>query len=237
MPLEYTPSGDTMQLNIEKHNFCQLEGISNIKNHLEKMKEVSIQDSKATGVLEMNISYLDVEGMECFKSMDFPFDLDLDRLKILDVVVGRVDVYLVEGQGLDINYELIINYLPVEEAEEIKVIEEKDIEVLNEPNDAPKEEEKEENLAHIKEDMKEFYEDKLASNLNREDKVITTKVHESVDSFLDFFDSKSSYYKLKCLYVEREEDLEAIAKEYNVGLEQLLAGYDRQSHKVIFSIG
>ena len=181
----------------------------------------------------MNLSYLDIEGMECFKSMDFPFDLDLDMLKILDVVVGRVEVYQVEGQGLDINYELVINFLPVEEAEEIKVIEEKDIEVEEEPV----KEVKGEKLEQIKEDMKEYYEDKLADNLTREDKVITTKAHESVESFLDFFESKSSYYKLKCLYVEKEEDLEAVAKEYNVKFEQLLAGYDRQSHKVIFSIG
>ena len=222
-----------MQFNIEKHNFCQLEGISNIKNHLEKIKGLTIKDSKATGILEMNLSYLDIEGMECFKSMDFPFDLDLDMLKILDVVVGRVEVYQVEGQGLDINYELVINFLPVEEAEEIKVIEEKDIEVEEEPV----KEVKEEKLEQIKEDMKEYYEDKLADNLTREDKVITTKAHESVESFLDFFESKSSYYKLKCLYVEKEEDLEAVAKEYNVKLEQLFAGYDRQSHKVIFSIG
>ena len=212
-----------MQFNIEKHNFCQLEGISNIKNHLEKIKGLTIKDSKATGILEMNLSYLDIEGMECFKSMDFPFDLDLDMLKILDVVVGRVEVYQVEGQGLDINYELVINFLPVEEAEEIKVIEEKDIEVEEEPV----KEVKGEKLEQIKEDMKEYYEDKLADNLTR----------ESVESFLDFFESKSSYYKLKCLYVEKEEDLEAVAKEYNVKFEQLLAGYDRQSHKVIFSIG
>ena len=110
-----------MQFNIEKHNFCQLEGISNIKNHLEKIKGLTIKDSKATGILEMNLSYLDIEGMECFKSMDFPFDLDLDMLKILDVVVGRVEVYQVEGQGLDINYELVINFLPVEEAEEMGI--------------------------------------------------------------------------------------------------------------------
>ena len=222
-----------MQFNIEKHNFFFFFFIYNIKNHLEKIKGLTIKDSKATGILEMNLSYLDIEGMECFKSMDFPFDLDLDMLKILDVVVGRVEVYQVEGQGLDINYELVINFLPVEEAEEIKVIEEKDIEVEEEPV----KEVKEEKLEQIKEDMKEYYEDKLADNLTREDKVITTKAHESVESFLDFFESKSSYYKLKCLYVEKEEDLEAVAKEYNVKLEQLLAGYDRQSHKVIFSIG
>lgn len=221
-----------MQLNIEKNNFCQLEGISNIKNHLEKLGDVTLQGSKATGNVEMSISYNDYEGLECFKSLEFPFELDLDSLKILEVLIGHVSVYLVEGQGLDITYELVINYLPVEQAEEIKVIEEKDIEVIEEPQII-----EEQNLEKIKENMKEYYEDKLATNLNRGDKVISTKTHESVESFLNFFDSNQGYYKVKCLYVETEAELETIAKEYHVKLEKLLAGYDRQSHKVIFSIG
>lgn len=224
-----------MQLNIEKNNFCQLEGISNIKNHLEKLNNVVINDTKATGKVEINVSYNDVEGLECFKSLEFPFELDLDSLKILEVLIGRVNVYLVEGQGLDITYELVINYVPLESAvEEIKVIEEKDINVVPEAKEEVVE--SKEALEQIKEDMKEYYEEKLSNNLNREDKVITTKTHETVDSFLNFFDSKQSFYKLKCLYVESEQELESIAKEYNVKLEVLLAGYDRQSHKVLFSI-
>lgn len=223
-----------MQLNIEKNNFCKLEGISNIKNHLEKLNNVVVNESKATGNVEINVSYNDYEGLECFKSLDFPFELDLDSLKILEVLIGHVNVYLVEGQGLDINYELVVNYLPLEQAEEIKVIEEKDVEILQEPK--PVEQAPQENLEQLKEDMMEYYEDKLASNLSRGDKVIATKTHESVDSFLNFFDSKQGYYKLKCLYVETEQELETIAKEYNVKLEVLLAGYDRQSHKVLFRI-
>ena len=225
--------GDIMQLNIEKNNFCQLEGISNIKNHLEKLSNVVVNDSKATGNVEINVSYNDFEGLECFKSLDFPFELDLESLKILEVLIGHVNVYLVEGQGLDINYELVINYLPLEQVEEIKVIGEEDIQLPVEEKTVL--EKPQESLEKIKEDMMEYYEDKLASNLNRGDKVIATKTHESVESFLNFFDSKQSYYKLKCLYVETEQELETIAKEYNVKLEVLLAGYDRQSHKVIFS--
>ncbi len=225
--------GDIMQLNIEKNNFCQLEGISNIKNHLEKLSNVVVNDSKATGNVEINVSYNDFEGLECFKSLDFPFELDLESLKILEVLIGHVNVYLVEGQGLDINYELVVNYLPLEQVEEIKVIGEEDIQLPVEEKTVL--EKPQESLEKIKEDMMEYYEDKLASNLNRGDKVIATKTHESVESFLNFFDTKQSYYKLKCLYVETEQELETIAKEYNVKLEVLLAGYDRQSHKVIFS--
>ncbi len=223
-----------MQLNIEKHNFCKLDGIANIKNHLEKLSNVKIEESKAAGEVEINISYNDFEGMECFKALSFSFDLDLAELKILELNIGTVNVYVVEGQGLDISYELVVNYLTKEpdQAVEIKVIEEPEISLQ------PEEEEgKEDELKQFKEEMKEYYEDKLATNLQRNDQVVVTKTHETVDSFLNFFEAKQGFYKLKCLTVAHEQELEAIAKEYNVKLDVLLAGYDRQTHKVIFSIG
>lgn len=235
-------SGDNMQLNIEKHNFCKLEGIANIKNHLEKLSNVKIEESKAAGDVEINISYNDFEGMECFKALSFSFDLDLAELKILELNIGMVNVYVVEGQGLDISYELVVNYLTKEpeQAVEIKVIEEPEIvQKFEKPKELESSQEKipEDKLEQFKEEMKEYYEDKLASNLQRNDQVIVTKTHETVESFLNFFEGKQGFYKLKCLYVEHEQELEAIAKEYNVKLDILLAGYDRQTHKVIFSIG
>ncbi len=153
-----------------------------------------------------------------------------------------VNVYVVEGQGLDISYELVVNYLTKEpeQAVEIKVIEEPEIvQKFEKPKELESSQEKipEDKLEQFKEEMKEYYEDKLASNLQRNDQVIVTKTHETVESFLNFFEGKQGFYKLKCLYVEHEQELEAIAKEYNVKLDVLLAGYDRQTHKVIFSIG
>lgn len=216
-----------MQLNIEKHNFCKLDGIANIKNHLEKISNVKLDEGKATGRVEINIAYNDFEGLECFKVLDFPFELDLEKLKILEVLLGKTEVYIVEGQGMDIHYELVINYLPLEDKEiEIEIIDEAPIPALEEKS-----------LEEIKEDISEYYEDKLADNLARDDTtVLVTKGHKDPTSFLDFFDSKAGYYKLKCLYVTKEEELNQISKEYNVPLETLIAGYDRETHKVIFSL-
>lgn len=246
-----------MQLNIDKHNFCKLDGVAHIKNHLEKLNNVKLDNTKATGDIEINVSYNDFEGLECFKAIVYSFDLDLKELKILDVNIGKVDIYVVEGQGLDISYELVVNYLVDEqEAKEIELIpeelvsekleepvkEEKPINkeeaIVNKQEVLEKQEalEKQEVLEKIKDEIADYYEDKLASNLNRNDKVIVTKSHQSVESFLDFFDSKSSYYKVKCLHVESLSDLEEIAKNYNVDLKVLKAGYDEQTHKVIFNL-
>lgn len=237
-----------MQLKIDKHYFYKLDGIANLKNHLEKITQFEKKDSKATGNMEINFSYNDQEGLECFKSFAIPFELDLAELKILDVVLGKTEVYIVEGQGLDIHYELIANYLmdgdknieivPVEESsleenpinesdvQEIEVIPEHEIEVKQET----------ENLEEIKENISEYYEEKLASNLKRKDEVVVTKGSSNVADFLNFFDEQKQYYKLKCLYVETEAELKQIAEEYKVSLEKLLAGYDRKTKKVLFTI-
>ncbi len=221
-----------MHLNIEKHDFQKLEGIASIKNHLEKLKDVEVNQSQAKGTIEVNVSYQDIEGMECFKVLEFFFDLDLEGLKILEVTVARVHLFVVEGQGLDVTYELVINYQVVEEqAKEIELIKEDDIIVKTDENI------KEPTIEQIKEDMKEYYEDKLADNLGtKENRVLVTQSNMDPDAFLNFFDQKQTYYKLKCLYVETEEDLKSISKEYNVKLEKLLAGYDRQTRKVLFSL-
>lgn len=165
-----------MQLKLEKHHFYKLDGIASVKNHLEKLTEVHFSNSKATGNVEINVSYYDQEGLECFKSFAVPFDLDLSELKILEILLGRADAFLVEGQGLDIQYELVINYealqdksielIQDEEVKEIELIPQEHIEI-----------EENGNLEEIKENISEYYEDMLADNLNRGDQVIVTKGH------------------------------------------------------------
>ncbi len=209
--------GDIMQLNIEKKNFCKIDGLISIKNHLEKIINLEINNSKARGTVVVDISYNDLEGLECFKSLELPFELDMDSLKIIDVLINKLDIYYIEGQGLEINYELVINYMTNDDKSEPLIIEE-------------------ENIEKIKEDMKEFYEDKLSLNLNRDDVVITTKGIKKEPDFLNFFDKKEKYYKLKTLYVSSVEELEQIALEYNIKLEELMLGYDKKSNKVIFKI-
>ncbi len=224
-----------MQLNLDKHHFCKLDGIVGIKNHLGKVTNVSLKEHQATGNVEMNISYSDQEGLECFKSISLPFELDLAELKPIEIVLGKTDVFVVEGQGLDIQYELVVNYvadtnkpievLPEDEVTEIGVIPEEKVEMKEDQT-----------LNEIKENISEFYEDQLADKLSRRDHVITTKSHEDPIDFLNFFENKKEYYKLKCLEVHNEEELKDIAQKYQVSLEKLYAGYDQKTRRVLFTL-
>ncbi len=215
-----------MQLDISKNYFYEVSGIVGIKAHIEKINKLEINESYASGEIEVNLSYSDNEGMECFKVINFPFEIILDELKVIDVILTNVSVTLIEGQGVDINYSLIVNYLVLEEEKVVEV----------EPINDCLEEEK--SLEKIKDDISKDYEEKLLDKLNeRNDETIITKTHLSIDNFLDFFDKEcSEKFSLKTLHVEKEEDLNKISKEYNVSMDVLLSGYDRVNHKVMFKI-
>mgnify|MGYP003442848233 CR=1 FL=1 len=64
-----------MQLDISKSYFYEVSGIVGIKAHIEKINKLEIDNSLAKGEIELNLSYSDNEGMECFKVINFPFDL------------------------------------------------------------------------------------------------------------------------------------------------------------------
>lgn len=258
-------TGDDMQINIQKHYFYKLDGISTIKTHIDKINKVEIDKTKAIGEIEINVSYTDYDGMECFKVLPFTFDLELEELNIIDVHLAKVNVAVVEGQGVDIEYILVISYFPSEEEKVIEVepiteniifeqkgtssvepilLEEFELPLTEsnteqKPDEEQEKCEKEEDIEKIKEDIAKNYEDKLADSLaTRENvQVISTKSHQTTEDFLSFFASEEKhYYVVKCLHVEKEEDLNQISKDYKIPLSKLLAGYDRSNHNVLFSI-
>ena len=54
---------------------------------------------------------------------------------------------------------------------------------------------------------------------------------------LNFFDnSLSNYFKIKTIYMVEEKNLDSISKKYNISLEELLKGYDRQNKSVMFKL-
>lgn len=242
-----------------KNTFLEIEKINTLKRHIDKLVGKEISGGKASGSLEVDISYKDVDGNECFKSLPFDFDLELADLSISDIVLKNVSVYVVEGRGISVDYYLTVLY-NLEEAKEVEIIhlEEEPVPVIQpaaeeteeEPSkeeDRPKpaeesdaQEEKEAEIEKIKEDISKDYENKLADNLGqRENKVavITTKSSASDLNFLRFFDDTvGNYYSIKTLACGSEEMLNTISKEYKIPLDTLLKGYDREHGKVTFKL-
>ena len=189
-------------------------------------------------------------GKENFELISLPFELDLASLDVKEVKLIKANVFVVEGNGINIEYELEIEYEFLEDKKEIEVemIDDTrpketliDEEISNDfsPVDIITDVEfsdLEEDLEEVKEDTKEYYEEMLEKKLRDNVEVVTTKSNMDTESFLAFFDNNITYYRLKCIHIENEKELEEISKKYNVKIEELLNGYDKDTKKVIFKI-
>ena len=230
-----------MQLNIEKNNFYKMTNVFSVKSQMSKINELVIDNSFIKGSIDVSLYYYDLDGKENFELISLPFELDLESLDVKEVKLLKTNVFVVEGNGLNIEYELEIEYeFYNDDVSEIEIIKDEDIEVEddNRPVDEIKDivEDIEEDYEQIKEDTKEFYEEILEKNLRDNVEIISTKSNMDSESFLAFFDDNISYYRLKCLYVENESELNEISTKYNIKMDELLAGYDNVTKKVIFKI-
>ena len=199
-----------MQLNIEKHTFFKMGNIFSVKSHLPKITNLKKDGSNIKGNIEIGLYYYTFDSNESFESINLPFELDLAELEVIDVKLVKTNVFVVEGNGINIEYELEIEYeFKKEEAVEIDVIKEPDIIVERIDEETFKDEtenlidstlniesndlNEEEYLESFKEDTKEFYEEILEKNLRDNVEIISTKSKLDEDSFLSFFDKNISF--------------------------------------------
>ncbi len=129
-------------------------------------------------------------------------------LNSANINIVKSNIFVVDLSGIEVNYVLMVI------------------------------DDKEDNNEVIKEEIKADYEDKLISEMKeRNTEIIETKSNRNEKEFLNFFDnSLSSYFKIKTIYMVEEKDLDSISKKYNISLEELFKGYDRQNKSVIFKL-
>lgn len=229
-----------MDIIIENECFLEIERISAIQSYVYRLKSKSINDNVIYGAIEIDISYKDNDNHECFKSLSFDISLDSIEEVANDFKLINLKPYLIENQGVNIEYELEIMF-----DEKKEIIEYKDTnEFISNNSDENIDEEFIENninpnqkeIEKIKENISKDYENKLAESLQqRENVIITTKASNSENDFLRFFDERlTSYFKIKTLECTSEKELNSISKEYNIPIEELIKGYDKINGKVIF---
>lgn len=222
-----------MQLIIEKSAYFDVEKISILKTYVTRI----IKNDDNNGVIELDLSYLNSNSEECFNTINLDYELDLNDYKIIDVKVLSTKIYVIESNGVNIDYKIEVEYEKFDD-EVIEMID--DTIVIPEEND----EEIisfEEGIEKIKEDISKDYENKLIDSLNRNEnkqiKIISSKDNRSELEFVNFFNfEERGYHLIKTLYCPNEEVLNDIAKKYQIEFNTLLRGYDRDNKKVTFRI-
>lgn len=246
-----------MNLQINRTAFLDVEKISSIKSHIEKLKyEQDAQKLKC--IMEIDMTYRDIDFNECFKSVPYEFELDIaSNLEIEDIKINKLYIYVIEALGINIEYELELSCQQLEgnDAKEIDLIttpsnseqiiaanEDDNIKTEEEINQEIKDnqtktsEESKKEIEKVKEEISKDYEAKLASNLASRDnvKIVSTVDKKSDIDFIKLFDSKEARFKIKTLLCDSEEELNDISKKYKISINDLLKGYDRESKRVIF---
>lgn len=210
-----------MELEIIKNSFLEVGKISSIKGHIGKIIKNNIDLNKASGTIEIDISYTDSDNNECFESKTFDYDMQLEEVTIEQISIKNINAYVVEGRGVNVDYTLLI-----ECSNDIKA----NIETINLTEECIEEE-----IEKIKEDISKDYENKLADNLSQRVSIISSKSNFEEVDFLRFFDeTQASYFQIKTLTCRSEKDLNEISKLYKVSLDNLLVGYDRSNGRVTF---
>lgn len=234
-----------MELLIENGCFIQIEKISSIQSYVHKLKDKSIKNGLAKGIIEIDISYRDNDNHECFKSIPYEISLDVDYIRAIDFNLKKLNAFLIDNQGINIEYQIELSYendvlRDDDIIDEIidngdNIIEEIKEELIENDKEEILEDKSKEEIEKIKEDISKDYENKLAESLQkRENVIITTKSSKNESDFLRFFDERvSTYFKIKTIECH-EHDLNNISKEYNVPIDELIKGYDKINGRVIF---
>lgn len=231
-----------MEFEITKNIFIDVDKINILKSQVNKVLNKKIENGKILADIELDISYTDTINNECFKSIKFNLDIDVDDILVSDFNLKKTNVYVVDGKGLSIDCNIIIEYDDSKEVEIINIEPVEDFEGVEEiVYESTKVAETNENeIEKIKEELSLDYQNKLADNLNNRENnvsIISSQSSNRDVDFLSFFDSEvAQYYSIKTLECKNESMLNSIAKEYKIPINVLLAGFDRENGKVIFKI-
>lgn len=232
-----------MNINIFEEKVINIEDILAIKSYLKRLDSYNIKEDSLNGMIKIDLTYLDHNMTENFKTLDLEFDVILkDGMTINEVILQDLDLYIIENKGVNIKYNIDIDYDMSYELDELT--EDKEDEIIEIPvlieedknediidldeNDKDEEVINEEllNGKTLEEEIQSEYEHLLGKAiLKREDNVNIIEVKENnEDDFLSLFDSfEKTHLKITKVFVTSKEE---IMNKYSITEELFNKNYD-----------
>lgn len=218
--------GEIMKINIFEERFIDVLNILAVKSYLKRIDKYEVKNDVLKLFVMIDLTYLDHNMTENFKTLKQPCEVVLkDEMNVLDVNLIDLELCAVENKGVNIKYNIDIDYDMKEvldnQFDENKFLEnEEPMEIpVNNSNveklEYNKEYQLEESIDNDKKEneselIQEEYQEMLGNIIQkREDnKEIIEVVHNDEDSFLSLFDSFSSnYLKITKLYVHDKDEV------------------------------
>lgn len=199
-----------MELKMNFNTFIKLKDASKVESISGEILEYNLEDKELTGNFLVSGSYLKEDHTDSFTfKEELPFEVLFleDDVDILDIDCVDLNYGIVCGRGLDVSFDLRIQYNVFENNKE--TVDERKVEVEEEYV-----EETNENVEIIKEEITKEIEQKLYDTIfTKEDNLPT---EESIVSRIS--ENKRT---IKVVYYENDKDLERICKNNNVSINEV----------------
>lgn len=235
-----------MKINIFEERFIDVLNILAVKSYLKRIDKYEVKNDVLKLFIMIDLTYLDHNMTENFKTLKQPCEVVLkDEMNVLDVNLIDLELCAVENKGVNIKYNIDIDY-DMKEVSDNQFDENKFLE-NEEPMEIPvnnsnaekleynKEYQLEESIDNDKKEneselIQEEYQEMLGNIIQkREDnKEIIEVVHNDEDSFLSLFDSFSSnYLKITKLYVH---DKDEVMSKFNLQEEEFEKCFNKETN-------
>lgn len=235
-----------MKINIFEERFIDVLNILAVKSYLKRIDKYEVKNDVLKLFIMIDLTYLDHNMTENFKTLKQPCEVVLkDEMNVLDVNLIDLELCAVENKGVNIKYNIDIDY-DMKEVLDNQFDENKFLE-NGEPMEIPvnnsnaekleynKEYQLEESIDNDKKEneselIQEEYQEMLGNIIQkREDnKEIIEVVHNDEDSFLSLFDSFSSnYLKITKLYVH---DKDEVMSKFNLQEEEFEKCFNKETN-------
>lgn len=238
--------GEIMKINIFEERFIDVLNILAVKSYLKRIDKYEVKNDVLKLFIMIDLTYLDHNMTENFKTLKQPCEVVLkDEMNVLDVNLIDLELCAVENKGVNIKYNIDIDYDMKEvldnQFDENKFLENEELMeiTINNSNaeklEYNKEYQLEESIDNDKKEneselIQEEYQEMLGNIIQkREDnKEIIEVVHNDEDSFLSLFDSFSSnYLKITKLYVH---DKDEVMSKFNLQEEEFEKCFNKETN-------
>lgn len=237
---------------INEQEFHAIPRISTIKSYHYQFLEQEIHGTVLSAILQIDLTYYNFDYKEFYTGISLPIELNFSDKKLNDLSIRSIQLDVVEGQGIQCHYTLVIDAesletadcLSAEELHQAKEILKENYEDLLEANLDKRVDDYEEEVVACEEEVDEL-EEEARDELCEEEAINPIIIVEepakqamklqedtTIHPF-NFSHLQQSYQSVKIVYITDEKELNKLSVKYQVPLDELYASWDKNTQRVM----
>lgn len=209
-----------MELRVNFNSFVKIKDAIRINDICGDILDYELTTDGVSGKLGINGKYYknDLENENTFND-EIPFDIifTTPEFELIDVDCINLDYDLIDGRGIEVNFDIRVEYNDTSKVEEVPSLGEIEITDIEETPenllDNDTREIEENDLEKIKDEVTTSVNEKLQETLNLKDNLPTEE-----EKILNNFEEKRS--KIKVCYYNNDKELESVCLKNDISLDK-----------------